>query len=255
MDPVFAIVFGVIAANIANAAQLESLELDSVISTPILDRTFDPGTSDEFSARIGLLAFRGSFTVSSSRKLVELLGADIRDHEVVIFDLSGTTHADDSAAYLLAQIIDRAGQTDTEIVVCGINDRIRDPLFAFDVLDRIPEDRIVESERKPGTSPGHFCSGSDSRTGRRAIAARTYRGTGRQIAATLAPDRFSGIPLAGGAAVRGAIAPAATARHGQLDSECGYADPPKAGRSRQRGQRGAIFGHDAPRQRRHADGI
>ena len=77
-----------------------------------------------------------------------MLGADIRDHEVVIFDLSGTTHADDSAAYLLAQIIDRARQSNTEIVVCGINDRIRDPLFAFEVLDRIPDDRIVETERE-----------------------------------------------------------------------------------------------------------
>ena len=148
VDPVFAIVFGVIAANIASAAQLESLELDSVISTPLLDRTFDAEAADEFSARIGLLAFPGSFTVSSSRKLVELLGADIRDHEVVIFDLSGTTHADDSAAFLLAQIIDGARQTNTEIIVCGINDRIRDPLFAFDVLDRIPDDRIVETERE-----------------------------------------------------------------------------------------------------------
>ena len=147
VDPVFAIVFGVIAANIANAAQLESLELDSVISTPLLDSTFDAEAADEFAARIGLVAFRGSFTVSSSRKLIALIGADIRDHEVVIFDLSGTTHADDSAAHLLAQIIDRAKQTDTEIVVCGLNDRVRDPLFAFDVLERIPDDRIVGTER------------------------------------------------------------------------------------------------------------
>ena len=34
VDPLFAIVFGIIAANIVNAAQLESLELDSVISDP-----------------------------------------------------------------------------------------------------------------------------------------------------------------------------------------------------------------------------
>ena len=77
-----------------------------------------------------------------------MIGADIRDHDVVIFDLSRATHVDDSAAHLLAQVIDRAEQTRTEIVVCGINDRIGGPLFAFDVLDRIPDDRVVETEKE-----------------------------------------------------------------------------------------------------------
>ena len=150
VDPIFAIMLGVIAANIVNAAQLESLELDSLISTPLLESTFSAEAADSFTARIGLVSFRGSFTVSSSRKLIALIGADIRDHEVVIFDLSNATHVDDSAAHLLAQVIDRAKQTRTEIVVFGINHRIRGPLFAFDVLDRIPDDRIVATEKEAG---------------------------------------------------------------------------------------------------------
>ena len=148
VDPIFAIMFGVIAANIVNAAQLESLELDSLISTPLLDSTFSAEAADNFAARTGLVSFRGSFTVSSSRKLIALIGTDIRDHDVVIFGLSNATHVDDSAAHLLAQVIDRAKQTRTEIVVFGINDRIRGPLFAFDVLDRIPDDRIVATEKE-----------------------------------------------------------------------------------------------------------
>ena len=142
VDPLFAIVFGVIAANIVSATQLESLELDSVISTPLLDSTFD-AESDNLEARIGLLAFRGSFTVSSSRKLIRLIGDDIRDHEVVIFDLSDATHIDDSAANLLALLIDRAKQTGTEIVMVDASERVRKTLHAFDVLDRIPDGRIV----------------------------------------------------------------------------------------------------------------
>ena len=148
VDPLVAIVFGVIAANIVNATKLESLELDSVLSTPLLDTTFDAESSDVYEARIGLLAFRGSFTVSSSRKLIRMIGDDIRDHEVVIFDLSDATHFDDSAANLLALLIDRAKQTGTEIVVFGVNGRIRGTLFAFDVLERIPDERIVESEEE-----------------------------------------------------------------------------------------------------------
>lgn len=148
VDPLFAIVFGVIAANMVNATQLESLELDSVISTPLLDSTFSAESTGDFEARIGLLAFRGSFTVSSSRKLIRLLGADIRDHEVVIIDLSSATHFDDSAAHLLALLIDQAKRTDTKIVVFGLREPIRRTLYAFNVLDRIPEDRIAENEQE-----------------------------------------------------------------------------------------------------------
>ena len=148
VDPLFAIVFGFIAANMVNATQLESLELDSVISTPLLDSTFSAESTGDFEARIGLLAFRGSFTVSSSRKLTRLLGADIRDHEVVIIDLSSATHFDDSAAHLLALLIDEAKRTDTKIVVFGLREPIRRTLYAFNVLDRIPEDRITENEQE-----------------------------------------------------------------------------------------------------------
>lgn len=148
VDPLFAIVFGIIAANIVSATQLESLELDSVISTPLLDSTVGLESPDDYEARIGLLAFRGSFTVSSSRKLIRLIGDDIRDHEVVIFDLSDTTHIDDSAANLLALLIDRAKQTGTKIVMVDASDRVRKTLYAFDVLDRVPADRIVETQEE-----------------------------------------------------------------------------------------------------------
>ena len=122
VDPFFAIVLGVIAANIVNASRIEALELDSVVSVPILDSTFDPA-AETFDAHVGLLAFRGTFTVSSSRKLIRQAGDDIRDHDVVIFDFSGTTHVDDSAANVIAVLVDRAKQTGTEVVVCGDTSR------------------------------------------------------------------------------------------------------------------------------------
>ncbi len=150
VDPFFAIVLGVIAANIVNASRIEALELDSVVSVPILDSTFDPAAGT-FDAHVGLLAFRGTFTVSSSRKLIRQAGDDIRDHEVVIFDFSGTTHVDDSAANVIAVLVDRAKQTGTEVVVCGDTSRISRTLYAFGVLDRIPKDRIVETEEEART--------------------------------------------------------------------------------------------------------
>ncbi|MDD9980519.1 MAG: hypothetical protein OXU81_04030 [Gammaproteobacteria bacterium] len=68
--------------------------------------------------------------------------------KVRLAELFDATRVDDSAAHLLARVIDRAKQTRIEIVVFGINDRIRGPLFAFDVLDRIPDGRIVATEKE-----------------------------------------------------------------------------------------------------------
>ncbi|MYE01198.1 MAG: SulP family inorganic anion transporter [Alphaproteobacteria bacterium] len=147
--PLTAIAFGLVAAGIVHAARLERMELDSVVSTPLLDRTFlgaedGEAGADPFAARVGLLAFRGAFTVASSRKLVRMVGADIREHEVVIFDLSRVTHIDDSAANVIALLMDRAGKEKTEIIVLGMSGEARVILEAFDVLRRVPEDRIVE---------------------------------------------------------------------------------------------------------------
>ena len=147
LDPLMAVIFGVIAANAINADRLEQLELDSVISVPLLDSVFlkteDEG--DPFRARTGLLEFRGAFTVASSRKLVRMIGDDIREHDLVIFDLSDLTHIDDSAAYLIALLIDRARQSGTEIIFVGISDKVGEVFHAFDVLRLVPAERIVET--------------------------------------------------------------------------------------------------------------
>ena len=147
-SPLTAIAFGLVAAGIGHAARFERMELDSVISTPLLDSTFlaaddEDSVVDPFEARVGLLAFRGAFTVASSRKLVRMVGADIREHEVVIFDLARVTHIDDSAANVVALLMDLAHKEKTEIIVMGLSEEVRIVLDAFDVLRRISEDRIV----------------------------------------------------------------------------------------------------------------
>jgi MFS superfamily sulfate permease-like transporter len=77
VDLVTGVAIGLIAAGMTHAQQLEYLELDSVHSAPILDRTLFPeygdmAATDPYSARVGLVALKGSFTVASSRKLVEV---------------------------------------------------------------------------------------------------------------------------------------------------------------------------------------
>lgn len=147
---VTAVAIGLIAAGVTHAKQLEQLELDSVVSVPILDRTFfrqPEGTDsdDPFSARVGLLALRGSFTVASSHKLVGAISADIQDHEVVIFDFSEATYLDDSAAMVIKQLMDVAREDRTELIVMGVSDAVGPTLQVLSVFRRVPKKQIVST--------------------------------------------------------------------------------------------------------------
>ena len=162
-DLVVAVAVGLIAAAMTSARQLERLELDMVVSTPLLDMTFlaeddddddddDSGDAfdfdfemeDPFAARTGLLSLRGSFTVASSTKLFSTIRSDIAEHEVVILDFSQTVFIDDSAALVLGQLVDAAIVSDTECIVMGLSGMAGTSVEALDVLRRVPEDRFVE---------------------------------------------------------------------------------------------------------------
>ena len=92
-----------------------------------------------------MVALRGSFTVASSKKLVRTISLDIKDHEVVIFDFSGATYIDDSAAMVIKQLIDVATEEQTETIVIGLSGDVAETLDALDVLREVPPERIVEN--------------------------------------------------------------------------------------------------------------
>ena len=150
LDLVTAVAIGLIAAGMASARQFERLELDSVVSVPMLDRTFFAGYEgtdeiDAFSARVGLVALRGSFTVASSTKLINTISVDIRDHEVMILDFTNTVYMDDSAALVVDQLIDTAISENTECIVMGLSDQPANSLRALNVLRLVPENHFVET--------------------------------------------------------------------------------------------------------------
>ena len=152
LDLVTAVAIGLIAAAMASAKQFERLELDSVVSVPLLDRSFlaskEQAEGDEegaFSARVGLVALRGSFSVASANKLINTISVDIRDHEVVILDFSDTVYMDDSAALVVEQLIDSALDEDTGCIVMALEGRPAVTLRALNVLRRVPEDQFVNS--------------------------------------------------------------------------------------------------------------
>ena len=148
LDLVTAVAIGLIAAAMASARQLERLQLDSVVSVPLLDQSFlstqeDAGELDAFSARVGMVSLRGTFSVASSSKLISTIGVDIRDHEVVILDFSETVYMDDSAALVVEQMIDIAMAEDTECIVMGLHGMPASTLEALNVLEGVPADRFV----------------------------------------------------------------------------------------------------------------
>ncbi len=172
-DLLTAIMLGLIVAALVSARQFEYLELDSVISVPLLDISFlaedqksddddeedafdsllsllddeegDDGEEgfDPFSARCGLLSFRGSFTVASSNRMFSTISVDIRDHEVAILDFTDTNYMDDSAAFVVERLIDVAIEENTECIVMGLDGPVGRGLQKLDILRRIPEDRYV----------------------------------------------------------------------------------------------------------------
>ena len=150
VDLVTAVAIGLIAAGMVHARQLEGLELDSVVSVPILDHVFFAGqeearTMDPYSARTGLVRLNGSFTVASSQKLYSVIGGDIKDHDVVIFDFSGATYIDDSAAMMISRLLATAGKEDTECIVMGLSGKVARTLHALDILRDLSEDHVVDT--------------------------------------------------------------------------------------------------------------
>ena len=151
VDLVTAVALGLIASAVMRARQFEQLELDSIVSVPLLDQTFlsDPDADEDefdmFQARAGLLAFRGYFSVASANELVRVVSADIHEHEVVIFDFSDTTHMDDSAALIMEQLISSAGEEDTECIVMNLTGSVASSLNSFNVFKDVPEERFVDN--------------------------------------------------------------------------------------------------------------
>lgn len=148
VDLITAVAMGLIAAGMVHARQLEKLELDSVVSVPLLDREFFSGEeiqagAEPLVARVGLVSLKGSFTIASSRKLVVAIGEDIKEHEVVIFDFSDTLYVDDSAALVIERLFTAAEEQGTGTIVLGLSGTVSNTLSAFEVLRLVPEGRRV----------------------------------------------------------------------------------------------------------------
>lgn len=152
IDLITAVAIGLIAGAIAHSRRLERLELDNVVSAPLLDQTFLSveqesldNEIDPFQATVGLVSFQGQFTVASAHKLVKGISYDIEGHQIVIFDFSKTTYVDDSAAMLIRRLLDIVLDKSKEYIVMGLTGQVKNTLESLNILNDVPSDCIVES--------------------------------------------------------------------------------------------------------------
>lgn len=148
VDMITAIAIGLVVAGFARARLREQRELGQVISVPLLERGFfsdcatDDGV-DEFQARVGLVDLRGEFSFASANELAWMVGADIRQHDVVIFDFSNTVHMDDSAALIVERLVDAAAAAKTECIVLNLSGPVEQTLQSLNVFRRLQAGRFV----------------------------------------------------------------------------------------------------------------
>lgn len=150
VDLITAIALGLIVSAFARARESERRELGRVISVPLLDREFFSGAagpnaadSDQFQARVGLVDLRGEFSFASANELAWLVGSDIEQHDVVIFDFTNTIHMDDSAGLVMERLIDSAAAANTECIVLNLSGDVARNLRSLNVFRRVPADRFV----------------------------------------------------------------------------------------------------------------
>ena len=141
VDLLTAVAIGLIVSGMVNAMHSEPLELDSVVSVPLLDLDAD----DEYSARTGLIRMPGRYTVASAGALTHVIGGDIRDHEVIIFDFSDTEHMDDSAVVVIRQLILTSYEQDKPCIIMGISEKMRKTFDSLEVLTTVDPSHCVET--------------------------------------------------------------------------------------------------------------
>ena len=143
VDLIMAVGVGLIVAGFVSARRLEPEELKKVVSVPLLDAVVSPEAEKSYDARVGLVALPGHFSAASARELARSVGADIKDHEVVIFDFSDVTYMDDSAALVIEDLA-AVSQTEAKgCVVVGLSGAAEEALRMFGIHDRIPSEHFV----------------------------------------------------------------------------------------------------------------
>ena len=148
VDFVAAIVIGLVVAGLLAARRVENLEVRELISVPLLDRAVLGSDfrddDDPFQARSGIVVFPERVTVASAREISRIVRPDIRGHQIVIFDMSRTVYADDSASQIIGELVQIAmAQRSRTFIVAGLTDDVSNTLHSMGLLDKVPKENFA----------------------------------------------------------------------------------------------------------------
>ena len=143
VDLIMAVGVGLIVASFVSAHRSESAELKDMVSVPLLDAVLSPDAEESYDARVGLVAVPRHFSVASARELARSVGADIKEHEAVIFDFSAVTYMDESAALVIEDLANTAQTEAKGCVVAGLSGSAEEALRMFGIHDHIPPEHFV----------------------------------------------------------------------------------------------------------------
>ena len=63
----------------------------------------------------------------------------------MIFDFTGTSYLDDSAAMVIEQLLDVAKRENTAYILMGLSGAVSHTLHALNILRQVPDGQIVET--------------------------------------------------------------------------------------------------------------
>ena len=152
VDITAALVIGLVIAAFATAQRGEKLEVNALVSTPLLDQAILgdealPDDADPFQASAGLVRFPDRVTVASAREVSRILRPDIRGHQIVIFDMSRTEYIDDTAAVIISGLV-KIAQRSRTVIISGIRKEVSDMFDSLSLLDHVPPENIVADMEK-----------------------------------------------------------------------------------------------------------
>ena len=126
-----AVIIGLVVAFLVAAVRGERSELQRLVSVPLPDSTVWPD-GEPLESRVGLVIMPDWVSVSSAREMVRILGGDVADNQITIFDFSKVVYIDDTAATLVGQVI-----TGRRVVVVGLRGTAKELMTTFNDVSAV----------------------------------------------------------------------------------------------------------------------
>ena len=141
VDMFLAFLIGLVMAVLLGYRKQETLEVSELVSVPLLDGAVldDDDDADPFQAQSGLVVFPNRVTVASARQLSRILRPDIGQQQFSIFDFSRTEYIDDTASFIISELIGVAvAARSRTIVIAGLRQDVADTLHSMKLLNQVP---------------------------------------------------------------------------------------------------------------------